>query len=534
MTRPRRSAWSLVSTLLVALLSVTPAVAADWTNIPLKNWGGFAVTRDALYDDLERLVASGLAGPAILNTKPLSRTEAARIVAGAIERIRANDPGVDNSRSDLEPVLERLATELAPELVALGVRWNGVAPRPPTFWIPVDRAQGRAGYASHRRTLVNTQGLTLGEGFSTGFTFETRGGLADVVTVYLQPEAELDEAAASLRLHTGYVKLTHSNVELLIGRDSLWWGPGLNGSLIFSNNAPPLDQIRLATAEPVRLPWIGAWLGPTKALFFLAQLEEDREDPHAKLAGMRLTFSPVPGLEIGLSRAVMFDGRRRPRLEVENYPRVIFVPGVGDDPVREAKFRNNSVFAIDAELRLSNVDRYLVPARDLRLYGEFGWDDTCCNSNFIPLRDAISGLLGVHLLGVFGREGLEARAEYARSSIQSFRHSQFTDGYVTRGSVISHFMGTEGDAYLARVTNRLGPNAMLGLELHRSVVGATAAGFGRPRERRTGGSIDVSYRWEQYGVFAQYRALDVVNRHFRSGVNGLEHLLRLELTRSFR
>jgi hypothetical protein len=332
----------------------------------------------------------------------------------------------------------------------------------------------------------------------------------------------------------GYLKLTAWNMELLVGRDRLWWGPGLNGSLILSANAPPLDQVRVGTAEPVLLPWIGEWVGPIKAVFFLAQLEEDREDPRAKLAGMRVTVSPVSVLELGMSRAVMFDGRRRPRLEVENYPRAIFYPAAGDDRLREAKFRNNSLFAIDADLRLPNVDRYFFPARDLRLYGEFGWDDTCCNSNFIPSREAISGLVGTHLLGVFGREGLEARAEYARSSVQSFRHDQFSDGYVTRGDVISHFIGTEGDAYLARVTNYLGPRTMLGLELTRAVVGPTAAGFRGAKERRTGGAIDVSHRWDAFAVFAQYQVLDVRNRHFRPGADALEHLLRIEITRSFR
>lgn len=38
-----------------------PAAAGGRTNIPLKNWGGFSVVRDAVYDDLERLVTAGLA-----------------------------------------------------------------------------------------------------------------------------------------------------------------------------------------------------------------------------------------------------------------------------------------------------------------------------------------------------------------------------------------------------------------------------------------------------------------------------------------
>src|SRR6267142_7228539 len=104
---------NLMAVLLAVGILALPAaaVAFDRTNVPLKNWGGFAELRDAVYDDLERLVTAGLADRTILNTKPLSRIEAARIVARAIERIRRDDSGGLNTRRDLEPVLDRLIEE---------------------------------------------------------------------------------------------------------------------------------------------------------------------------------------------------------------------------------------------------------------------------------------------------------------------------------------------------------------------------------------------------------------------------------------
>src|SRR5438309_821553 len=106
------------------------AAPADRTNVPLKNWGGFSEFRDAVYDDLERLVTAGLADRVLLNTRPLSRVEAARIVARAIEKIRNDDAGGLNARRDLEPVLDRLIEELKVELTSLGVRTSegGTAP----------------------------------------------------------------------------------------------------------------------------------------------------------------------------------------------------------------------------------------------------------------------------------------------------------------------------------------------------------------------------------------------------------------------
>src|SRR5439155_834098 len=126
--------------------------------------------------------------------------------------------------------------------------------------------------------------------------------------VYLQPELLENEDYDAARLATGYAKLTVGNVELLVGRDSLAWGPGYHNGLLLTNNAAPLDQIKIGAAEPFLLPWIGKWVGPMKALIFLAQLEERRDHAYTKLSGMRLTFAPATFLELGASHTVLFDG----------------------------------------------------------------------------------------------------------------------------------------------------------------------------------------------------------------------------------
>src|SRR2546422_4174644 len=113
MSRPRQALVCFI--VLAAGASLAPigvATAADRTNVPLKNWGGFSEFRDAVYDDLERLVTAGLADPGLLNTRPLSRVGAARVVARAIEKIRNDDAGGLNARRALAPPPHRLMGEL--------------------------------------------------------------------------------------------------------------------------------------------------------------------------------------------------------------------------------------------------------------------------------------------------------------------------------------------------------------------------------------------------------------------------------------
>jgi hypothetical protein len=538
----RHRHWAIVCVVIVAtLVAHGRATADDRTNIPLKNWGGFSLYRDAVYDDLERLVAAGLADRAILNTKPINRTEAARMVARAIAKIRSGE-GVYNSRQDLEPVLDRLIEEFRPELAALGMKLPtgpASAPPPPFFsFTPVDRAQVRAGYVSRDLRLEDRQGLRWKQGANAGATFESRAQIGDVVTFYLQPEVHGNEYFGQASIATGYVKLTAFNVELQAGRDSLWWGPGYHGSLIMSNNAPPLDHVRIGAAEPFQIPLIGEWVGPTKILAFFAQLEKNRDVPHADLFGLRGTVSPATFLELGASYVNMFGGDTPPRLRSGDYFRVLFDPRASDQGLGTAqRFRNNALFALDAELRFHDVSRFYIPAQDLRVYGEFGWDDTCCSSSFIPLRAATSYLFGANLLGLLGQEGLDGRVEFASTSTLSFTHNQFFQGYETRGYVLSHFIGTDGLDIFTRVTKRMSSDLQIGLGMRRSEIGNTMLnGLAvLPKETRFGGSLDVTYRFlPKWSLFTQLDLFRTTNRNFVAGDTGIDGLVLVELTRSFR
>ena len=95
--------------------------AADRTNVPLRNWGGFAINRHWAYDAIQKLVLAGLAGRAVLNTKPMSRLEMAKIVAEAVGRVTGDEGGRYSERQDLEDTLYRLVEEFQPELATLGV-----------------------------------------------------------------------------------------------------------------------------------------------------------------------------------------------------------------------------------------------------------------------------------------------------------------------------------------------------------------------------------------------------------------------------
>jgi len=84
---------------------------------------------------------------------------------------------------------------------------------------------------------------------------------------------------------------------------------------------------------------------------------------------MRITVSPFSFMELGASRAVMFDGCC-PYLPLSKYPEVIFYPSFGNDP-NHPEDRTTTCSASTASCAFRKPRPLLLSSRDLRLYGEF-------------------------------------------------------------------------------------------------------------------------------------------------------------------
>lgn len=91
------------------------------------------------------------------------------------------------------------------------------------------------------------------------------------------------------------------------------WGPGQDGSLLFSTSARAFPRVGFRTmrAKTINFPVL-RWLGPVSFDTFFGQLREKRDFDNPMVIGMRFGFEPVPQLEIGLKRGLMLCGRNRP------------------------------------------------------------------------------------------------------------------------------------------------------------------------------------------------------------------------------
>jgi hypothetical protein len=128
-----------------------------------------------------------------------------------------------------------------------------------------------------------------------------------------------------------YLAQRIGDVVLYAGYMTHWWGPGWISAMSLSNNARPVPQVGIARAgtAPFESPWL-SWLGPWQMEFFVGVLDGPRIAEHTIYDGFRFGFSPLPHLEIGLSRTDQMCGTGHPCDPIKGYFNLINQDGAAN------------------------------------------------------------------------------------------------------------------------------------------------------------------------------------------------------------
>jgi hypothetical protein len=379
---------------------------------------------DPVYRRLERLAALGFIDEGLIGTRPLSRE-----ALGSIAReIGSNPEGLSDPwiAADIRAIESRLASLGSLKDAVLDGRVAvGEGPFVPT------------GIERHGDRLADGGNVRLGVELGGSLGREVGWGYHPEIRYPMGPTNDLDLAARS-----AYLALAAGGLALTVGREPLWWGPGVRGSLLLTDNAPPLDMARVETVRPWRL----RWLGPTSAHLFVTRLEADRlAIPHPYLAGFRLAFRPFPLVEFGLARTAMFGGDGRP-VTGDLLWDVIRARGENDQ-----RNPGNQIAAADA------VVRFPWPVQPLTLYVEVGGED---EADGWPSHPAV--VAGVYLPKILGSDLWELRGEFADNALAHvpgiwYQHGVYRSGYTYRGFVIGHPMGTDARMLSVELDRRITP-----------------------------------------------------------------------------
>lgn len=446
----------LFLSITVSLPSTAWALASN--NIPLDS---------PVYLYLEKLAGFGLIHSEVKGIRPFSKAEAVRLLFEA----EKNLPGIRTEGENFAAlIIERLNELLAREvylrrnpeklpvvdtkLAARGrlryvyldgaprsydrdtLDWGGQSAfgfiggqlRPPAV------GQGSVVHTSGTEgtpLLENNEGVIFRDGHNLELRWGAEGYLLDKSSVYLEPEFLHTPGMDKLTLHTGYVKFGGGGLELEVGRDANWFGPGYRGATTLTNNAKNFDLIKLSSPEPLDVEWVKEYLGDLKYSLILSRFDstgsgDDYRRPY--FIGLKLALKPKPWYEIGVNIVRQQGG-----------------PGfTGDVSLKDQIFGGayndhlNSIAGIDLRFRIPWL-------RDTEIFGEYAGEDS---AGFWPFVESYVAGFYIPRLTADGKNDL--RFEYYWGSVMAYGDYQFPQGYVYHNMTPGHSQGGAAQDFFIR------------------------------------------------------------------------------------
>ncbi len=415
------------STIVLTML-VTNNLSANNVDIPLDS---------PIYDEIERLQALGAISSLSTTTKPYNTKE----LLEAISKI--DDTRFQSSKEELLNEINRYNS-------------NGL----------LDTSVS-AYYSHDQQLLTNVSGLPDGDGSAffankDGLRLDKDGnvqvsGRLQYINEYFSfvvtPAYTNSRDENGFELHDTYARATYKNVNLTLGKEALWMGPSHSGTLLLSNNAKPIDMLRISNVESFKLDFltqpVSDIIGLVDVDFFVGRLDHydhillpdtSINDGYPKMIGMQLSFKPLDSFEWGVYRTALYGGGGRDE-SFDTFIDVLFPTGdVENISALEPGDQKAGVFAT-----YNSSNDY----QPFKLYAEGAGEDA---AGITPSKWSWIG--GVKLFDIGNINGLSLNYEYItmHDSNAWYLHHIYRDGYTNDGRIMGHTHGGRGDAHFANIT----------------------------------------------------------------------------------
>ena len=424
------------------LLLPTKLLALSSLNIPLGS---------PIYSYIDKLAALGFISSDFSGIKPISRSEAARMLreAGNRRDEAASSSLTDDLFAELQFYLQRELSLYDNPLQApafaivplADVKFRYVyldgAPRSYERAVHDPGGDGVFGIGAGLRPsnpyptpvqqkgtegtplFENNEGIRYVDGNSLDVRFSSEAYIGQYASLFLEPMFMTTPGAMNGRLNKVYAKIGNGRYEIEVGRDSNWLGFGQRGALTLSNNASNFNLVKLSTPEPLD----AGCLGKFKFAVIVSQFDRvstangDRQPWFYAIKG---SLKPVPTFEIGINL-----GRQQGGPGVSNTLRDNLqglVGGTNND-------NSNSLGGVEL--------RWRIPAlRNSEVFVEYSGEDA---AKFWPIVESYLAGLFIPRLTDDGKNDL--RFEYFLGNNILYAHGEFTEGYLYKDMPIGHSQG---------------------------------------------------------------------------------------------
>jgi hypothetical protein len=358
---------------------IRPELPSHW---PAKYMGSPYVPLDSwVYPALERLAALGYVNSAIAAMRPWTRSECARQLNEATDRMADGGnreavalyrdlmkefrsevmlmSGGDNAEFHVESVYTR-GTQIVGQPLTDGYHFGETVTN--DFGRPEEQgfnfASGISGWVSGGPFAVYVRSEFQHSPSAPALPLSARQAISmadfshDIIPPPFPVPPDTPTAAVNrVRFLDAYVTMNLSDWQFSYGKQSLWWGPSEGGGMMISDNADPLTMFRINRITPFKLPSFLGWLGPMRVEFFLGQYSGYEFmftplglvgqygaslHPQPIVHGERFSFKLTRNFEFGMSRTTDYGGPGYP-LTWHTFMRSVFStdntnPGHPDKP----------------------------------------------------------------------------------------------------------------------------------------------------------------------------------------------------------
>ena len=465
------STWNTFAESLDYLEESRPRQRMGTSFVPLDSW---------VYPALDRLAGLGYIHTSVAGLRPWTRMECARLIEEAGEGLQDSQPAIGAASA----LVDRLRREFSYEMGLLDGGRNMTANLESVYVRAVSISGPALADGFH---FGQTVSYDFGRPFERGTNGQAGGAFRTAmgpIAIYIRteyqhaPEAPAPSDAvrgiialrdlvpeppaisvAAInrpRLLDAYAAVNLDNWQILFGKQSLSWGPGPGGPLLWSDNSEPVDMVRLVNSEPTRLPGFLKYLGPARVDQFIGRLEGGTFVRHPFIYGNKINFKPLPNLEFGYGRTVTIGG-----------------VGVGADPLTLSNFYY-SFFGLHKSSTLggsvpgdshANFDWtfYVPKVRNyIVFYGDWYTDDDPIGIT-APTRSAYRP--GIYITHFPGVPKLDLHIETANTESPvvfpngagntgnlNYWNFGYRDGYTNNGYLIGNVVGRMGLAYQGWLT----------------------------------------------------------------------------------
>jgi len=269
---------------------------------------------------------------------------------------------------------------------------------------------------------------------------------------------------SSLSLGQSFFKIHLGSITLGVSNENLWWGPGINSSLLMSNNAPGFLHAHLSTNKPINTPignfefnFIGARLTSKSNLGYEINHLQTRNinDDWRYLNSYVISWQPrwTRGLFLGMTRSLQQYGNKAFTLSsgfINKYMPVLGLPiekkyNLGDDTLTRDQLASFFI-------------RWVFPKSKIEFYVEYGKNDYGLNFRDYLLAPSHSSAYLLGFRKLFKRNTknyiileteitqMSQTPDYlVRTAGNWYEHSRVFQGYTNNNQILGSGAGLGSD-----------------------------------------------------------------------------------------